>query len=369
MIRTKYMFNRNFFIHIMNRRALALIGFLYLISLPVMAQDDHGHEKAESHAHSEQEAHEHEHEHEGTEDLSDNANEADHDHGAEKAHSEESDEHGHAHGAEEKSHVEINDEMARQQGMVSAKVSSGEIALTTKLYGRVVLSPEQISHIRARFPGKITRVNVNLGDTVNKGQAIASVESNNSLQSYSIYAPIAGIVTAKDANTGEVAADQILFTITNTGSLWAELRVFPEQAAAIERDQSVRFSADNTQFSSKIEQILPSSNNAPYLIARVPIDNSRQSFFPGLLVEADVVINQKVVGIRIPNSAIQRYEGAQVAFVKDGNKYLVKPLELGISDGVFSEVLTGLQPDDEIVVENSYLIKADLEKEGAAHAH
>ncbi|WP_297810748.1 HlyD family efflux transporter periplasmic adaptor subunit [uncultured Methylophaga sp.] len=329
-----------------------------------MAQENHGQERTESNSHSEQEAHEHEE----TEDLSENANEAGHDH-AEKAHSENSDEHGHDHGAEEKSHVEINDEMARQQGMVSAKVSSGEIALTTKLYGRAVVSPEQISHIRARFPGKLTRVNVNLGDTVKKGQAIASVESNNSLQNYSIYAPIAGIVTAKDANTGEVAAEQILFTITNTGSLWAELRVFPQQATAIERDQSVHFSADNTQFSSKIEQILPSSNNSPYQIARVPIDNSLRSFFPGLLVEADVVINQKVVGIRIPNSAIQRYEGAQVAFVKDGNKYLVKPLELGISDGVFSEVLTGLQPDDEIVVENSYLIKADLEKEGAAHAH
>jgi cobalt-zinc-cadmium efflux system membrane fusion protein len=313
-----------------------------------MAQDDHGHEKTESHSHSEQDTHEH---------------------GAESAYTEESDEHGHDHGEEEQSHVEINDEMARQQGMVSAKVSTGEIALTTKLYGRVVLSPEQISHIRARFPGKITRVNVNLGDTVKKGQAIASVESNNSLQSYSIYAPIAGIVTAKDANTGEVAADQILFTITNTGSLWAELRVFPEQTTSIQRDQPVRFSVDSSPFKSKIEQILPSSNNAPYLIARVPIDNAQQTFFPGLLVEADVVINQKVVGIRIPHSAIQRYKGAQVAFVKDGNKYLVKPLELGISDGVFSEVLTGLQPDDEIVVENSYLIKADLEKEGAAHDH
>ena len=39
------------------------------------------------------------------------------------------------------------------------------------------------------------------------------------------------------------------------------------------------------------------------------------------------------------------------------------------SDGNLTEVLGGLQAGDRYVVENSYLIKADIEKSGASHDH
>jgi cobalt-zinc-cadmium efflux system membrane fusion protein len=259
--------------------------------------------------------------------------------------------------------------MARQQGLSTAKALAGEVSLTTKLYGRLALSPDKVSHVRARFPGSITRVNVNFGDEVKKGQLLASVESNNSLQSYNLLAPISGTITAKEASTGEVAAEQVLFTITNTSSLWAELKVFPEQASAVKAGQKVHMMNGEREFVSTIKQLLPSEQAKPYRIARVPIENTEAALFPGLLVEAQVIIQQETVDIRIPNSAIQRYEGSQVAFLKTDGKYQVKPLQLGISDGRFSEVISGLRQGDEIVVENSYLIKADLEKEGAAHAH
>ena len=44
-------------------------------------------------------------------------------------------------------------------------------------------------------------------------------------------------------------------------------------------------------------------------------------------------------------------------------------MKLGERDGRNAEVLEGLTADEEIVVEQSYLIKADLEKGSAAHEH
>jgi cobalt-zinc-cadmium efflux system membrane fusion protein len=44
-------------------------------------------------------------------------------------------------------------------------------------------------------------------------------------------------------------------------------------------------------------------------------------------------------------------------------------LELGDNDGKFVEVLGGLKPNTEYVTENSFLIKADIEKSGASHGH
>ncbi len=44
-------------------------------------------------------------------------------------------------------------------------------------------------------------------------------------------------------------------------------------------------------------------------------------------------------------------------------------LELGRQDETWVEVLSGLKPGVQYVAENSYLIKADIEKSGASHEH
>ncbi|HAJ46936.1 MAG TPA: HlyD family secretion protein, partial [Alphaproteobacteria bacterium] len=45
--------------------------------------------------------------------------------------------------------------------------------------------------------------------------------------------------------------------------------------------------------------------------------------------------------------------------------YEVRMLELGRSDGEFVEVLGGIDPGENYVTANSFLIKADIDKSGA----
>lgn len=265
--------------------------------------------------------------------------------------------------------MQMDTETAQRQNVETGSVSAGQITVTTRVYGNVVLSPDRISQVKARFPGQITSVKVAYGDRVKDGQVLATVESNSSLQTYSIRAPLSGVITAKYATSGEVAADQALFTITDTSTLWAELKVFPKQAKSIALGQSVQLSGADSPVQSSIQQLLPNTEQAPYLIARVPLNNSEQNWFPGMLVEADVTIQQKEVDLRVPNSAIQRLNDNQIVFIKVGDQYELRPLEIGLSDKNYTEIKSGLRQGDEIVVVNSYLIKADLEKSGAAHAH
>jgi cobalt-zinc-cadmium efflux system membrane fusion protein len=46
-----------------------------------------------------------------------------------------------------------------------------------------------------------------------------------------------------------------------------------------------------------------------------------------------------------------------------------RPLELGANDENWVEVLDGLSAGENYVVENSYAVKAEIEKSGAAHSH
>ena len=47
----------------------------------------------------------------------------------------------------------------------------------------------------------------------------------------------------------------------------------------------------------------------------------------------------------------------------------VRPVELGMRDAERVEVLSGLVAGDAVVVEQSYVVKADIEKSGASHDH
>ena len=56
-------------------------------------------------------------------------------------------------------------------------------------------------------------------------------------------------------------------------------------------------------------------------------------------------------------------------FAKVGDTYEVRMLELGASDRDRVEVLEGIAAGTEYAVEQSFLIKADIEKSGASHDH
>lgn len=265
--------------------------------------------------------------------------------------------------------VEINQITAQKSGIKTAIASTGIISKQLKIYGKTVNDPSQITHIRARFPGTVLSVNVNIGDQVKAGDTLAYVESNESLKKYPIRALVAGVVVSRHANPGEMALEQVLFTLANFEKIWAELHVFPGQLRRITAGQKVTISGSNEKVNSTIEHIIPSQDEMPYSIARVPINNMSHHWTTGLLVSAEVIINEFEAPLVIEKKSIQTIESNPVVFVKKGNTYESHPIELGDSDNRYAEVLSGLTQGDEYVVENSYLIKADIEKNDASHDH
>ena len=63
---------------------------------------------------------------------------------------------------------------------------------------------------------------------------------------------------------------------------------------------------------------------------------------------------------------LQQFRDFTVVFAAVGDIYEVRMLELGRQTPEWSEVLGGLEPGEIYVSENSYLIKADIEKSGAS---
>ena len=265
--------------------------------------------------------------------------------------------------------VEIAAETAEKAGVKTELAEAGVINQTLTVYGTAMVDPANLSHLRARFPGTIVNINANIGETVRASQVMAVIESNQNLRTYELKSPMTGVVIARDGNPGELAQDQSLLTIANYDKLWVEFRIFPGQAKQVEAGQSVRVLGDQLQALSSIKSILPSEANQPFLRARVPLDNSQGQWAPGLMLSGSIATQQTDVPLRVRSTAIQQMDGKEVVFIHSGNAFEAREVVLGATDGVYTEVLSGLRSGVSYVSENSFLIRADLEKSGAAHNH
>ncbi|WP_018624941.1 efflux RND transporter periplasmic adaptor subunit [Kangiella aquimarina] len=265
--------------------------------------------------------------------------------------------------------IQIKEDMAKKVGITTQPAGPASIERHLPVYGRLVTPPDQKAHIRARFPGVVTAVHVNIGDQVNKGDVLAIIESNESLQRYELRAPIAGIIQERSVNVGETVTNAPLLTLVSNKKLWAEFKIFPGQRSEVQAGQIVHIIHNNHTDESKLTHITTTSSGSPYVIARAVLNNEDGEMAPGDLVQGQIDVEKIEVPLAVDNRGLQSFRNWTVVFIKVGDTYEIRPLKLGLSDGRYTEILIGLNPGDNYVVENSYLIKADIEKSGASHDH
>ncbi len=287
----------------------------------------------------------------------------DHDHGEDTA------EGGtHEHGPEA---AIIAASVAAAAGVRTDSAASRVLYDTLPLYGRLVISPDAVRSVSARFPGIVRSVQHNIGDAVKAGDVLARVESNESLQTYAVTAPIAGVVTRRDAQPGQDTSGQSLFAISDPSQIWAELSVFPRDLARLRTGQTVRLrGVDGTHRTrGEIVRITPAGiDERQALVAWVKLDETT-SWVPGLYVQAQVELGGNPAAVTVLADALQTHDGQRVVFVRNGDRYTAQPVDTGRDDGEYVEITAGLEVGTEYVSANSYLIKAELEKDGAGHDH
>jgi membrane fusion protein, heavy metal efflux system len=265
----------------------------------------------------------------------------------------------------------IEPEVAAAFGIETAVAGPARIEETVTLYGQVMPDTERVRQISARFDGMIQSVAVTLGQTVERGQLLATIESNESLQTNRITAPIAGVVTERAANAGEQSAGRRLITIVDTSSVWADLSVFPADRARVRAGAKVtiRDTAGGEPIETTIAQINVISTANQAVTARAVIDNSAGTLLPGTFVTAEVAVAEHEVPLAVKRVGLQSFREFTVVYGQYGDEYEVRMLELGRQFGDWAEVLGGLEPGTRYVTEGSYVLKADVEKSGASHDH
>jgi cobalt-zinc-cadmium efflux system membrane fusion protein len=252
-------------------------------------------------------------------------------------------------------------------------VGPAAIRATVQANGRVVPNEDRLAHVIPRFPGVVKEIRKRLGDAVTRGEVLAVVESNESLQAYEVKASIAGTIIAKEVTTGELAPEgKVMFTIADLGTVWADLNVSQRDFQSLRLGQHAIVEAGYGVAKSEGPIIYLSpfgAETTQTLLARVELSNVEGQWKPGLFVSGEVLVAESQVATAVKASALQTFRDWDVVFLNEGNVFQAIPVELGRRDAEWVEIVGGVASGQRYAAENSFVVKADIGRSGATHDH
>lgn len=255
-----------------------------------------------------------------------------------------------------------------ETAVAGPQMISDELTLT----GRIEPSEHRVAHILPRFPGVVREGRKHTGDTVDRGEVVAVVESNQSLQPYEVRSPIAGVVISGHLVPGEfVSENQTAFVVADIAEVWADFRIFGEEADRVKPGQRIFVTSGAAErFPATVWYVASyADNRTQSRVVRAVVPNGEGKLFPGMFATGLIEVDPKQVAVAVKTSAIQTYRDWTAVFVRDGTTFEVQPLELGKANEEWTEVTGGLNAGMPYVSGNSFLIKADILKSGASHDH
>jgi cobalt-zinc-cadmium efflux system membrane fusion protein len=264
--------------------------------------------------------------------------------------------------------VELSEKKIQNANLDVEIAGPAKIGTTLELTGKIALNEDAVANISPRYTGVVKAVYKRLGDRVQKGEALATIESSESLREYQVNSEISGMVIKKEVTIGEVARDEKpIFTVANFSTVWVDFSVFPQDFKGVKLGQLVEIAyADHLSARGKISYIAPvGSENTQSMLARAVVQNPDGLLLPGLFVTGKLFVEEIDAPVAVLASAIQDVDGKTVVFVADGATFQARQVELGSRDNSYVQVLSGLSAGNRYVAANSFLLKAELGKNEA----
>src|SRR6202795_3343291 len=238
--------------------------------------------------------------------------------------------------------VTLSDAKVAAAGIELAKASPGVLRDSLLLNGMVQPNQESLVQVTPRFPGIVRDVRKRIGDRVQKGDVLAIVESNQSLTPYELKAALGGTVIDRQTTLGEYVSEQKpAFVIADLSTVWVDFSVYRRDLTRVKLgDQVLIDPADGgPTIETRISYLSPlGSSDTQSALARAGVPNREQRLRPGLFITSRLILSSEQVGVVVQYSALQTIENRTVVFVRDGEKFEAREVEIGDRDSEFVEV-------------------------------
>jgi membrane fusion protein, heavy metal efflux system len=195
----------------------------------------------------------------------------------------------------------------------------------------------------------------------------------------SVYAAIDGVVLERFANPGDqVEPGKKIMLVSDISEVWinADIKETDSSLQSLHNSKipcEVRTpGVDGKTVPGIIEAVSAKMDETTRTIrARISVNNPDGLLKPGMFVTVNVMTQADEAVLAVPEAAVLSDEGRNFVFVhKEGDYWVRRPVETGVSYEGFTEIKQGLSKDQMVIADGSFLLKSDIlrEKMGAGCA-
>jgi RND family efflux transporter MFP subunit len=186
------------------------------------------------------------------------------------------------------------------------------------------------------------------------------------LEKMTVKSPFAGIITSLPYFTPgiRVTAGKAMLSIMNYSGMYLDINM-PESAINYLKPQQkayiTHYTIPGDTLTGTISELSPAiSYETRTFKGKIIIDNNKMKLRPGMFVKADIVVDHADSSVVIPKDIIMtRNKQQKYVFIVEKNTAVRRDITTGLEDDRNAEILTGLNPGDNLVVKGYETLKAD----------
>lgn len=201
----------------------------------------------------------------------------------------------------------------------------------------------------------------------------ATAMGANSLSRFEVRAPFDGAIVEKHITLGETVKEEAnIFVMSDLSTVWANIVVPAKDVEKVRVGTTaiVTTTSSETKSSGKVSYVgALIGEQTRSANARVVLQNPQMAWRPGLYVNVELVAEQSEVPVAVSTDAIQTINDKPVIFMRVKDGFVAQPVTLGRSNGKQIEIVNGLKSGASYAASGSFVIKAELGKGSAEHAH
>lgn len=307
--------------------------------------------------------------------------------------------------------ISISPSIVNNLGVKTASVTIGKLTQNIRTTGIVAFDEDNRAAIHSRVEGWIEKLHVKaIGDTVKKGQPLYDIYSPelvnaqeelvlaieqrnkrlveaatrklavllvpNSVISHikktrkvrnqiTINAPISGVVTDISVREGSfIKPATNVLTLSSLENVWINVDVMESQAALIDMTTTAMINTSaypNIKWQGQLDTIYPIFNEkSRTLQLKIPMNNNDNRLKPNMYTNVVLTTKPALETLLIPNEAvISTGRNNRVVLALGDGKFKSVAVELGRTNTLKTQILSGLELGDNVVTSAQFLLDSE----------
>ncbi len=185
---------------------------------------------------------------------------------------------------------------------------------------------------------------------------LAVQTATRNLDNASIYAPFDGVISQVNFSAGDSASSGTAVAIADLSNLQIKVTIAEVDLPRIKVGESSQLSFDaipGKNYNAKVIAIGPVGTitsgvvNYPVIVSITDADDSVK---PGMTANLNIIVDQRQNVLLVPNRAVRTQGNQKTVTVLYKGQQITTPITTGLSNDSSTEVISGLQEGDQVVL-------------------